>query len=60
MSVRSLSVGEVAYLQNLIMVGYGIVTPQNVAKTNEMKGLNNTAVWMLGEMAAMNCPIDTP
>ena len=44
MSVRSLSAGEAAYLQNLIMVGYGIVTPQKVAKTKEMKGLNNTAV----------------
>lgn len=60
MSVRGLFNGEGTNLQNLIMVGYGIVTPQNVAKTKEMKGLNNTAVWMLGDMAAMNCPIDTP
>jgi hypothetical protein len=28
------------------MVGYGIVTPQNVARTRPMKGLNSTATYM--------------
>jgi hypothetical protein len=29
--------------QNLLIAGYGIVTPQKVARTSVMKGLNRTA-----------------